>query len=82
MKPDSCEYCSAPLTTGERLVTVHRHDRGRHFIFEGVSARVCPRCGLRYFVASVVRQMDRQMKSREALALTVPVPVISLRPRG
>jgi YgiT-type zinc finger domain-containing protein len=82
MKADSCEYCSAPLINGEKLVTVYRHRRGRHFIFEGVPARVCPRCGERYFSAPVVRQMDQQMKSRKSRAATVQVPIISLRPAG
>jgi YgiT-type zinc finger domain-containing protein len=61
MKTDFCEYCGANMKSVERRVTVHRHSRGRHYIFEEVPARVCPRCGERYFAASVVRQMDRQM---------------------
>jgi YgiT-type zinc finger domain-containing protein len=78
---DPCEYCHAPLRQGERLVTVYRHRRGRHFIFERVPARVCPRCGERYFSARVVRQMDRLMRTRRRRA-TVPVPVIALRAAG
>ncbi len=75
MKTDLCEHCRAPLKDGERLVTVYRHSRG-----QGVPARVCPRCGERYFAAPVVRQMDRQMKKRSSRAPTVRVPVITLRP--
>jgi YgiT-type zinc finger domain-containing protein len=82
MRTDFCEHCGAPLKGGARPVTVHRHSGGRHYIFEEVPARVCPRCGERYFAASVVRQMDRQMKRRTLRAQTVPVPVISLRPAG
>jgi YgiT-type zinc finger domain-containing protein len=81
-KIDYCEYCNGPLTGGERLVTVHRHAHGRHFIFEEVPARVCPRCGERYFSAQVVRQMQNRMKKRPPKAHTVPIPVISLRPAG
>lgn len=81
-KTDYCEYCNAPMTADERSVTVHRHVRGRHFIFEEVPARVCPRCGERYFSAHVIRQMDGQMKKRPSKAHTVAIPVISLRPAG
>ena len=80
-KTDPCEYCRAPLDVGERLVTVYRHRRGRHFIFEQVPARVCPRCGERYFAARVVRSMDRLMQTRRRGA-TVAVPVIALRAAG
>src|SRR6266849_1870914 len=52
MKMDFCEYCAAPLNGSEKLVTVYRHSRGQHFIFQGVPARVCPRCGERYFARS------------------------------
>ena len=78
---DTCEYCQAALGEGERLRTVYRHRRGRHFIFEQVPARVCPRCGSRYFAALVVQAMDQQMKGRRKRT-TVAVPVIALRAAG
>ena len=80
-RADPCEYCDAGVSTDERLVTVYRHRRGRHFIFECVPARVCARCGERYFSASVVRQMDRLMRSKSTRP-TVRVPVIALKAAG
>lgn len=80
MMPDFCEYCNAPLDGNEKLVTVYRHRNRRHFIFELVPARVCPRCGERYFAAHVVREMDRLMQAQNRFASTVPVPVIALKP--
>ena len=80
-KADTCEYCQAALGAGERLLTVYRHRRGKHFIFEQVPARVCPRCGERYFAARVVRAMDQQMRARRKRA-TVAVPVIAFRAVG
>jgi YgiT-type zinc finger domain-containing protein len=79
-RDDPCEYCDGTVGA-ERLVRVYRHRRGRHFIFEQVPARVCPRCGQRYFAGSVVRQMDRLMQAR-GTHRTVKVPVIRLRPTG
>jgi YgiT-type zinc finger domain-containing protein len=75
---DFCEYCGGPLGTRTKKVTVYRHRRGHHFIFESVPARVCPRCGERYFSAAVARRMDAQMKKGIAGIATVAVPVISL----
>jgi YgiT-type zinc finger domain-containing protein len=77
-KRDACEYCQAALDPDERRVTVYRHRGGKHFIFEQVPARVCLRCGERYFSAHVVRAMDRQMRARRKRT-TVAVPVIALR---
>jgi YgiT-type zinc finger domain-containing protein len=79
MQPDFCEYCNAPLEGSEKSVTVYRHRRGQHFIFEQVPARVCSRCGERYFSALVVREMDRLMRKRQQTIPTVPVPVIGLK---
>lgn len=76
-KTDACEYCHAALGAAERRVTVYRHGGGKHFIFKQVAARVCPRCGERYFSARVVDAMARQMRSRRKRT-TVAVPVIAL----
>ena len=78
MEIDFCEYCNAPLPEGERFVTVYRHRRGQHFIFERVPARVCQRCGERYFAAQAVREMDHLMRSARPTSELVPVPVIEL----
>ena len=75
---DPCESCQTLLGPRNRRVTVYRHQRGKHFIFEKVPARVCTGCGARYFSAQVVRTMDRQMISRRKRA-TVAVPVIAYR---
>jgi YgiT-type zinc finger domain-containing protein len=79
METDFCEYCNAPLAGEEKLVTVYRHLQSQHFIFERVPARVCPRCGERYFAARVVREMDQQMRQPLNLTTTVAVPVIELK---
>ena len=80
MEQDFCEYCTAVLPAGEKLVTVYRHRQGQHFIFERVPAQVCPRCGERYYAAKVVGEMDRLMCQPNPVASLVPVPVIELSP--
>jgi YgiT-type zinc finger domain-containing protein len=78
MEHDFCEYCNASLTNDEKLVTVYRHRKGRHFIFERVPAQVCSRCGERYFSAIAVREMDRLMQESNADLNLVSVPVFEL----
>lgn len=82
MKKDFCEYCSAILPDAEKLVTVYRHRRGRHFIFERVPARVCQKCGERYFSAQAVGEMENQMRKVKNSTNIVSVPVIELQPAG
>jgi YgiT-type zinc finger domain-containing protein len=76
---DFCEFCNAPLESAEKLVTVYRHCKGQHFIFEDVPAQVCQRCGERYFSAPVVREMDRSMQQPAQTASMVQVPIIPLK---
>jgi len=79
MEKDFCEYCNATLPDVEKLVTVYRHRRGQHFIFEHVSARVCQKCGERYFSADSVSEMQREMTTVRHSPHTVAVPVIELQ---
>lgn len=82
MEKDFCEYCNAILPDVEKLVTVYRHRRGQHFIFEHVSARVCQKCGERYFSARSVSEMQREMTKTQQPTQLVSVPVIELQPTG
>ena len=82
MAQDFCEYCNAPLPDDEKLVTVYRHRRGRHFIFEHVPARVCTSCGERYFSAKAVNEMEREIKLPETPTNLISVPLIELQPAG
>jgi len=71
-----CEYCDGLLDDNEKLVTVYRHRRASHFIFEHVPAQVCSRCGEKYFRAKVVKEMERLMLEQPSHASTISVPVI------
>lgn len=82
MEKDFCEYCNADLPDGEKLVTVYRHRRGQHFIFEPVPARVCQKCGERYFSAKSVSEMQSRMQEEKQQTNVVSVPVIELQPVG
>ena len=79
MDQDFCEYCNSVLPNEEKAVTVYRHRRGQHFIFEKVFAKICPRCGERYYSAEVVREMDKLMQQPDPLANSISVPVMALK---
>jgi YgiT-type zinc finger domain-containing protein len=80
MEEDFCEYCNATLPGELKLVTVYRHRRGKHFIFQQVPARVCQKCGERYFPAHSVTEMEREMTEINDTPNLVSVPVIELQP--
>ncbi len=82
MEKDFCEYCRATLPDAEKLVTVYRHRRGQHFIFERVPARVCQRCGERYFSAQSVSAMEGQMRKVKQSAQIISARLIALQPIG
>ncbi len=82
MEKDFCEYCNAILPDNEKLVTVYRHRRGQHFIFERVPARVCQKCGERYFSVQSVSEMESQMREEKQQTNLVSVPIIELQPAG
>lgn len=79
MDQDFCEYCNSVLPSEEKMVTVYRHREGQHFIFEQVSAIVCPRCGERYYSAAVTKEMDNLMRQPDLLTNSVSVPVMALK---
>lgn len=78
---DQCEFCDSREKLEEKKVTVYRHRRGQHFIFEHVPARVCRACGHRYFSWDVAEEMDRLMDAPETQAQVQPIPVVSLTSR-
>jgi len=82
MEHDFCEYCNAQLPDDLKLVTVYRHRRGKHFIFEHVPARVCQKCGERYFPAASVSEMERGMTEINETPNLISVPIIELQSAG
>ncbi|MBZ0278328.1 MAG: type II toxin-antitoxin system MqsA family antitoxin [Anaerolineae bacterium] len=73
-----CEFCDTSQPQQKKLVTVTRQRGGQWFIFENVSAWVCPNCGHRYFDADVLEAMESRMKSTPANARPVTALAISL----
>lgn len=73
-----CEFCDTNQPQQKKLVTVTRLCGGQWFIFENVTAWVCPNCGHRYFDADVLEAMESRMKSTPANARPVTALAISL----
>jgi len=73
-----CEFCDTEQAPVKKLVTVTRQRGGQWFIFEDVSAWVCPHCGHRVFDAEVAEAMEHRMTSTPADARHVTAWAMSL----
>jgi YgiT-type zinc finger domain-containing protein len=73
-----CEFCDTDLPQEQKHVTLTRKRGGQWYIFEQVSAWVCPNCGHRYFDAEMLEIMDAQMQVTPQHARAVTAFAISL----
>ena len=73
MKDRTCEYCNGELRP--KTVRVHYRRRGQLTIIENVPARVCRRCGERYYDAVTLDTIDRIGRSRKGTKRKIIVPV-------
>jgi YgiT-type zinc finger domain-containing protein len=73
-----CEFCDTHQAQVKKMVTVTRQRGGQWFIFENVSAWVCPHCGHRYFDAEVLEAMENRMKSTPTDARQITAWAMSL----
>ncbi len=75
---DPCETCESQAGYDERLVTIYRRRKGKHFIFERVPARVCKGRGHRYFSWDTMEEIEQLMDAPETQAYVQPVPIVAL----
>ena len=74
----TCEFCNTDQPREQKRVTVARQRRGQWYIFEDVSAWVCPHFGHRYFDADVLEAMEQRMTSTPQDARPITAWAISL----
>ena len=72
-KTEKCEFCEGTLES--RKVTVDSRRGGRLVVIEGVPARVCNRCGERYYPAVVVRKLEEISARRRTSKRIIRVPI-------
>ena len=72
-KGGGCEFCDGTLES--RKVTVDSRRGGSLVVIEGVPARVCNRCGERYYPAVVVRKLEEISARRRTSKRTIRVPI-------
>lgn len=73
MRDESCEYCTGEVQA--KKVTVHYRHKGKLVIIENVPARVCRRCGERYYDAVIVEKMETIARLKKAAKRTVEVSI-------
>jgi len=77
VKDDACEYCNGALRM--KKVRVHYRRRGQLTIIENVPARVCRRCGERYYAAVTLEKLELIVRSRKGTKRKLVVPVRDFR---
>jgi YgiT-type zinc finger domain-containing protein len=70
---EPCDFCNGRLEP--RAVTVDSRRGGRLVVIENVPARVCDRCGERYYAASTMRAMEAISRGRAGRRRVLRVPV-------
>jgi HTH-type transcriptional regulator/antitoxin MqsA len=73
MQDETCEYCGGELRA--KIVTVHYRHKGKLILIENVPARVCRRCGERYYDATTVEKMEAIAQRKRTKEKTVLVPI-------
>jgi YgiT-type zinc finger domain-containing protein len=73
MQDEACEYCNGKLRT--KTVTVHYRHKKKLVLIENVPARVCRRCGERYYDATTVEKMEAIALRKSTAEKTVLVPI-------
>jgi len=71
-----CEFCGGQ--TAKRTVRKQHWHHGRLYIVDNVEAEVCPKCGERYFHATVLDAIDKLLESEHPVKEHLEVEVVSL----
>lgn len=73
-----CNFCGQPDFETKKVEYIYRH-RQRYMLFRDVPTEICLHCGMRYFAANIVLEIERrffeiqQQKSLPGHTITVPV---------
>lgn len=74
---ETCSLCGGKLQ--EKPVRYLWEQGERLAVIEGVPARVCQQCGMRWYPASSARALERAFSGAEAPMRTLEVPIYSLQ---
>lgn len=73
MQDETCEYCNGEVWA--KTVTVHYRHKGKLVLIENVPARVCRRCGERYYDATTIEKLEAIARRKRTAEKTLLVPV-------
>jgi YgiT-type zinc finger domain-containing protein len=71
-----CSLCGGQLEQKQVRVVRERHEQP--VLFENVPAKVCKKCGHRWFGLPVVREMEKKLSNATAPVSTLCIPVYAL----
>ena len=72
-KYGDCSFCGGAVKES-RVELEYRH-KGRLYLFKDVPAGVCQQCGERYLTATITKEIERRIRSKEKWEKTITIPV-------
>lgn len=74
-KDEHCEYCNSAIT--ETVVDLHRKVNSAYVLIENVPIGVCNECGYRYYVGSILKEIENTVNDSTQAVREITVPVYS-----
>ncbi len=78
MTPKTCNFCGQTEFEQKKVEYIYRH-RQQYMVFREVPAEVCLHCGMRYYSAEVILEIEQRFftvqRQESPPAHTVMVPV-------
>ncbi|MBT9174158.1 MAG: hypothetical protein DDT21_02569 [Syntrophomonadaceae bacterium] len=72
-KYGDCSFCGGEVR--EDKVEMDYRYQGRLFIFQNVPAGVCQQCGEKYLIATVAKEIEHRIQTKEKWDKIISVPV-------
>jgi len=77
MEIEICYYCDGKLK--DTQLTLNEQENGDFYIIEDVPARICTRCGEKYFDSRVLKKIEEMLESKVNVERVVSVPVMKYK---
>ena len=77
-KGERCEYCDGPIK--EKKIDLTRKRNGKYVVIERVPTGVCGHCGIRFYAATVLKEVEEILRGHRKAKRELRVPVYSMNP--
>ncbi len=74
---ERCEYCNEPII--EKIIELPRKVGEKYILIQNVSVGVCKGCGIRYYSANVLKNIEMIIQGRRKAERKISMIVYSLQ---